>query len=231
MKYETEQMLGSTRIPFSPLKVPSQRRAWVTYNSVLDATARLLETTGFAALTTNHVADLAGVSIGSLYEYFPDKETLVAELARRTLREIMGEVTGGLRDAVELGGEPGLRRGVGILFEVVERRRALVRELWQLPYLATLDEFKQLPKVTVEITRQLSPAFAKKRVLRNLEASSWLLTVMVGNAVVHGAAARPRTLARKDVEDTLVQMLALLLLPARPRKGAARRLVSSQDKI
>src|SRR5262245_11253564 len=162
-------MLGSTRIPFSPLKVPSQRRAWVTYNSVLDATARLLETTGFAALTTNHVADLAGVSIGSLYEYFPDKETLVAELARRTLREIMSEVTGGLRDAVELGGEPGLRRGVGILFECVERRRALVRELWQLPYLATLDEFKQLPKVTVEITRQLSPAFAKKRVLRNLE--------------------------------------------------------------
>jgi AcrR family transcriptional regulator len=216
-------MLGSTRIPFSPLKVPRQRRAWVTYNSMLDATARLLETTGFTALTTNHVAELAGVSIGSLYEYFPDKETLVAELARRTIRELLAEVAGGLRDAVALGGEPGLRRGIGILFDAVEARRALVRELWQLPYLSTLAEFKELPRVTVEITRQLSPAFAKKRVLRNLEASSWLLTVMVGNAVVHGAAARPRALSRKDVEDTLAQMLAVLLLPRPSAKRPAQK--------
>src|SRR6476620_4221327 len=98
-------MLGSTRIRFSPLKVPRQRRAWVTYNAMLDATARLLEGRGFAELTTNHVADLAGVSIGSLYEYFPDKETLVAELARRTIREILIEVGDGLKDAVSLGGE------------------------------------------------------------------------------------------------------------------------------
>ncbi len=182
---------------------------------MLDATARLLETTGFAALTTNHVADLAGVSIGSLYEYFPDKETLVAELTRRTIGELLAEVGDGLRDAIAVGGESGLRRGIGILFDAVERRRDLVRELWQLPYLATLAEFKQLPKVLVELTRQLSPVFAKKRVLRNLEASSWLLTVMVGNAVVHGAAARPRSLSRKEVEDTLARMLAVLLLPAR----------------
>jgi AcrR family transcriptional regulator len=184
---------------------------------MLDATARLLETRGFAELTTNHVAALAGVSIGSLYEYFPDKETLVAELARRTIREILTEVGEGLTAAGELGGEAGLRRGIGLLFDVVERRRELVRELWQLPYLSTLAEFKQLPKLTVALTRQLSPAFAKRRALRNLEASSWLLTVMVGNAVVHGAAARPRSLTRKDVEDTLARMLVELLLPARLR--------------
>src|SRR5690606_29191652 len=99
---------------------------------------------------------------------------------------------------------------------------ALVRELWQLPYLATLDEVKQLPKVTIELTRELSPVFTNKRVLRNLEASSWLLTVMVGNAVVHGAAARPRSLSRKDVEDTLARMLAVLLLPA-PRPARSRK--------
>lgn len=189
---------------------------------MLDATARLLETGGFAQLTTNHVAQLAGVSIGSLYEYFPDKETLVAELTRRTIREILAEVGDGLKDAIELGGEPGLRRGIAILFDAVERRRALVRELWQLPYLATLEEVKQLPKVTIGLTRQLSPVLANQRVLRNLEASTWLLTVMVGNAVVHGAAARPRSLSRKDVEDTLARMLAVLLLPPREAKRASR---------
>jgi AcrR family transcriptional regulator len=183
----------------------------VTYNSMLDATARLLETVGFAALTTNHVAELAGVSIGSLYEYFPDKETLVAELTRRTLREILAEVGEGLRDAARLGGEVGIRRGLGALFDTVERRRSLVRELWQLPYLGTLAEFQQLPKLTLELTRQLSPTLAKRRSVRSLGVSNWLLTIMVGNAVVHGVAARPRSLTRKDVEDSLAQMLVVLL--------------------
>jgi AcrR family transcriptional regulator len=194
----------------------------VTYNSMLDATARLLESHGFAALTTNHVAELAGVSIGSLYEYFPDKETLVAELTRRTIREVLAEVGEGLQSAVQLGGEAGLRRGIGILFDAVEERCELVRELWQLPYLATLDELKELPKVMLAITRQLSPAFAKKRALRDLEAANWLLTVMVGNAVVHGAAARPRSLSRTDIEDTLARMLAILLLPAPSRRQAQK---------
>ena len=41
--------------------------------------------------TTNHVADMAGVAIGSVYEYFPDKETIVAEVIRRLLRDTTRE--------------------------------------------------------------------------------------------------------------------------------------------
>lgn len=64
---------------------------------MLEATARILTSQGFERLTTNAVAELAGVSVGSVYQYFPGREALVAELRRRHLRE----VTEALSDAVE----------------------------------------------------------------------------------------------------------------------------------
>jgi AcrR family transcriptional regulator len=59
-----------------------------TVNVVLDATARILTEQGLEQLTTNAVAELAGVSVGTIYQYFPSKEALIAELRRRHLREV-----------------------------------------------------------------------------------------------------------------------------------------------
>ena len=70
---------------YRPKKAPSQARAVATVDAILGATARILVTRGYAALTTNHVAKKAGVSIGSLYEWFPGKEALVAGLVDRHL--------------------------------------------------------------------------------------------------------------------------------------------------
>lgn len=60
--------------------MPTQERSWATYRAILDATTHILITKGYEALTTNHVAEVAGVSIASLYQYFPNKESLVATL-------------------------------------------------------------------------------------------------------------------------------------------------------
>ncbi len=65
----------------SPRKKPTQSRAQHTVESILRATAHILRTAGWDACNTNAVAKRAGVSIGSLYQYFPSKEALVAALA------------------------------------------------------------------------------------------------------------------------------------------------------
>ncbi|WP_205669590.1 TetR/AcrR family transcriptional regulator [Acinetobacter sp. MB5] len=67
----------------NPRKKPSQSRSRVTFNIILEAAARILESGGFNELNTNHVAEKAGVSIGSLYQYFPSKEALIVELLRQ----------------------------------------------------------------------------------------------------------------------------------------------------
>src|SRR5262245_2757752 len=67
-------------------KAPRQPRAQATVEAILAATADLLEKSGYARLTTNHVAQRAGISIGSLYQYFPSKEALCHALAERHYR-------------------------------------------------------------------------------------------------------------------------------------------------
>lgn len=66
-----------------PLKEPRQRRSRVTYDAILEATTQLLIERGYAATTTNHIAERAGISIGSLYQYFPNKEAIAVELLQR----------------------------------------------------------------------------------------------------------------------------------------------------
>lgn len=68
-----------------PRKKPSQRRSRETFDAILDATARILVSRGWARTTTNHVAERAGVSIGTLYEWFPGKEALATALVERHL--------------------------------------------------------------------------------------------------------------------------------------------------
>lgn len=66
-----------------PRKRPHQQRSAATVDAILEAAAHILERKGLDALTTNAVAELAGVSIGSLYQYFPGKAAILAELIRR----------------------------------------------------------------------------------------------------------------------------------------------------
>lgn len=63
-----------------------------TFEAILEAAARILESLGFAGFNTNAVAELAGVSIGSLYQYFPSKDALIVELIRRERAKLSNRI-------------------------------------------------------------------------------------------------------------------------------------------
>src|SRR6185436_592878 len=69
-----------------PRKRPKQARSQQTVDALLEATARVLGARGFEGATTNEIARVAGVSVGSLYQYFPSKEALVAALLEQRTR-------------------------------------------------------------------------------------------------------------------------------------------------
>jgi AcrR family transcriptional regulator len=71
-----------------PRKMPKQQRSKETVDVILAATARVLVKEGFDRASTNRIADAAGVSIGSLYQYFPSKEALVAALVERHIESM-----------------------------------------------------------------------------------------------------------------------------------------------
>src|SRR5580704_18535517 len=67
---------------------PTQRRARQTVDAILDAVVRVLKREGFGVVTTNLVAEVAGVSIGSVYQYFPNKGAIFVALHQRHVQEI-----------------------------------------------------------------------------------------------------------------------------------------------
>ncbi|MEC9347539.1 MAG: TetR/AcrR family transcriptional regulator [Pseudomonadota bacterium] len=81
----------------NPRKRPRQARSRATVEAILEAAARILEEGGAAACTTNAVAARAGVSIGSLYQYFPGRDALVAALVRSTSANLLAELEAAAR--------------------------------------------------------------------------------------------------------------------------------------
>ena len=71
----------------SQRRKPTQARARATMDMIFEATARIIERDGIAALNTNRIAERAGISIGSLYEYFPNKDAILIAMARQRLAE------------------------------------------------------------------------------------------------------------------------------------------------
>lgn len=101
----------------SPRKTPHQSRARATRDAIVEAATHIIERGGLAAFNTNAVAERAGVSIGSLYQYFPNKDALMVALIRRQQAQQLDNLMRAIRAASE-----------GDLHTVV---RALVRAAMQ----------------------------------------------------------------------------------------------------
>ncbi len=70
-----------------PLKEPKQARSRETFEAILGAAAQVFERKGYAGATTNRIAERAGVSIGSLYQYFPNKDAILVALSERHVQQ------------------------------------------------------------------------------------------------------------------------------------------------
>jgi AcrR family transcriptional regulator len=80
------------KTPLDPRKSPSQSRARVTVEAILEGAAHILERDGIAGYNTNAVAERAGVSIGSFYQYFPNKDALTAALVDRETQLLIDDI-------------------------------------------------------------------------------------------------------------------------------------------
>jgi AcrR family transcriptional regulator len=78
-------------------RIPRQSRAAETVAAILEGAAQILEGGGLAVFTTNAVAERAGVSIGTLYQYFTDKNAVLLALARREMEVALDDVGRALR--------------------------------------------------------------------------------------------------------------------------------------
>ncbi|HEX6239383.1 MAG TPA: TetR/AcrR family transcriptional regulator [Polyangiales bacterium] len=198
-----------------PKKTPKQPRAKLTFDAIVMAATRLLEELGYQQLTTNGVADVAGVAVGGLYAYFANKEALVAEVVRHTLRELLLEVEGEF-GAVALVADR--ERAVELLVrrcaQLLVKRRALLKVLFeQVPFLMDLPEVRAFPTSLFALAWRYraiaQPAVAESSVF----AKAYLyLLIPIGRWVTYAAVVdRPAWIPEQEAEDALVEIFRRLL--------------------
>lgn len=129
-------------------KQPRQKRSRAMVEALIDATAKVLGEEGLDHVTTNHIAEAAGVSVGSLYQYFPDKESLIEALLERMIREVtvtfnrtLGEMNVGAMDMRELAGNA-ISIGLAAL-RSNPLYLELIRNWHRLPVMGPIDQLEQ----------------------------------------------------------------------------------------
>jgi AcrR family transcriptional regulator len=114
----------------SKRRIPQRVGSAATVEAIYEATARILQAHGRAGLNTNLIAETAGVSIGTLYGYFPNKGSILLDMARREMDALRDRVAATLLDAENEEHDP-VRRAIRALVEGYGRRGKVRRILME----------------------------------------------------------------------------------------------------
>jgi AcrR family transcriptional regulator len=136
-----------------PRKAPRQSRSALTVAAILDATARILVERGYAATSTNAVAERAGVSVGSLYQYFPNKDALIAALHTRHVEQMKSVIESALVRAMGVSLDDGLAELVEGAVEAhrvdADLHRVLEQQFAGLDVAASHDKFDEVMQARI----------------------------------------------------------------------------------
>jgi AcrR family transcriptional regulator len=205
--------MATTRRPrTTPRKKPRQERSQATVEAILDATARVLCTTGYDRASTNRIALAAGVSVGSLYQYFPSKEALVAALAARHMAAMSALVRDKLAEVAAAPMPEAVRTIIMAMFEAhaVEPRlhKVLIEEV---PRIGRLENLRHVERETETLVATLLESRKSELRRTNVETMALLLVTVV-EAVTHAAVldelapARSRAMA-DELTDLVLRYL------------------------
>jgi len=198
-----------------PRKAPRQARSRATVDAILDAAARVLVQRGYAATTTNAVAEVAGVSVGSLYQYFPNKDSLIAALHDRHGRQMSA-----LLDAALLQHRgSSLPEALAGVIESAVKAHQLDADLHRVldKQVLGLDQFPGEDESVDEIERRIRGLLEAHRadiVVEDLRLATYMLMHAV-HALIHAVVLeRPSGVSMKAATRETVRM-ALAYLTAK----------------
>jgi len=215
---------GAARSALKPRKRPRQERSRQTVEAILAAAAQVFERRGYAAGTTDAIAVRAGVSVGSVYQYFPNKDAILVALVERHLEEGVALVSQLLQEAregpVEL--DALLRRFVEAMLALHQREPRLHRVLFEeIPLPASLR--RELERREGAIAEQVAALLTEQLglPLRSPALTAYLLVHSV-EGLVHDFVLRPPQGFDADAfADELVCVLRSYLDAAeRPNPGS-----------
>lgn len=198
--------MAKQRAKLSPRKKPRQERSAATVAAITQAAAYIFRKRGYAATTTNAIAERAGVNIASLYQYFPNKEAILgallkdhAEATRRAVTEVMAQHAG-----------KGLIANIRAIAKSVQATHAIEPELHEIFTVeAARLGFQPFDTEYDHVFVAARAQFIRESGLRDPALALWIVETCV-HAVFHQAFAERRDQANSDL---LVDEIVRLVVP------------------
>lgn len=186
--------------------------------AILDATVIVLRKHGYEDCTTRLVAQVAGVGIGSLYEYFPNKEALIAALVEREADGYMVVLQREMAATFDRPFAEALRIALGRALHELESRRELVSLLLaKYPYMGQLPALGRLPSRAAELAALCIGRWGGEVWVSNSPATYHVLASMLIGACVSHILQPSAQVSSEAMLDALVEILLRVLQPnARP---------------
>jgi AcrR family transcriptional regulator len=201
----------ATKLRINPRKSASQERSRLTVDALLEATARILIREGFDKASTNRIAEVAGVSVGSLYQYFPGKEALVAALIDRHNQEIMRLVKGELAEAMNLPLEQAVRKLIMVAVKAHRIDPRLHRVLAeQIPRVGRLEKVETFNRENYTIFRTYLESRRKEIRAADLELAAFICVTSI-EALTHTAVLHHKVVANEEMEALIDQVTRLVV--------------------
>ena len=207
-------------------KKPVQQRSQQLVESLVEAAGRVVAQDGLEAVTTIRVAERAGVSVGSLYQYFANKEALLAALVARMNEELRRAVDAAAPRLVRAGPQAMVRGLLEVAFDFFGQRDGLHTELlrnWhRLDIQQGLHRFEQH---MLEVMRMYALAHVRELRLDPQPAQGFIvINSVVFTLLRYLSLPRPALFSREQLVEELSRMIAGTMVPGMsvtPRRRAS----------
>jgi AcrR family transcriptional regulator len=193
-------------------KNASQERSKATVDALLAATTRVLVKEGYDHASTNKIADAAGVSIGSLYQYFPSKEALVAGVIERHIDGMLDVIRTSVARVALMPIHEAARELVGVMIEAHRINPKLHRVLVeQIPRIGNMEHIDRVDEECVALVRVYLEGHRDELGIEDLDLAAFLAVSTV-EALTHIAVLRrPELLSDARYVDEVANLVVRYL--------------------
>jgi AcrR family transcriptional regulator len=193
---------------FAPRKKPVQGRSKATVEAILEATIRVLLDADFESLTTTKVAEVAGVGVGTLYQYFPGKESLLLALLEQDMRLFESALV----DAVSKVSDASLPVQIEAAIDTILRHKGQRAELGaalhaEMPRVDGARIVRATMKRIIGVLAKMIAPHMRGVAGVDPERMAVTITTSVQGAVEGALALSPRILRRPEFREELVRLV------------------------
>jgi AcrR family transcriptional regulator len=193
-------------------KLPKQERSRITVEAILEATTHILTEEGYDKASTNRIAERAGISIGSLYQYFPNKESLMSALMEQHSNEIAELVESKLSHLFDQPLEttiPELIRAVIAAHAINPRLHQVLNE--EIPRSERLQQMQHAEERIIRLLRAYLERRSHHTPPRNLEMTVFILGRTVESLCHSAVLEHPDFITNSEFEQEVSNLLIFYL--------------------